>query len=404
MAGKEWIYLDHNATTPVDPEVFEAMKPFFTGAFGNPSSPYDLGKSARNAIDHAREQVATLAGCQPGQVIFTSGGTEADNTALNDALRRSPDKKHVLYSAVEHSAVRTFCQGLRKRGYEVERIPVDRTGALDLDHLESLVRPDTAVAAVMWANNETGVLFPVEEIAARLARHDVPLVVDGVQAAGKLPLQFADKSFSYLALSAHKINGPKGTGALIAHRAGALHPLIIGGGQEEGRRGGTENVAGIVGFGQAAEKASRHAATFQSRVGPLRDEFEQKLKAIAGGCWINGETHPRLANTSSVGFEGLEAEAILLMLNRQKVACSTGSACTTGALEPSHVLTALGLNRTQAKACLRFSFGGTTSRDQMEEAVSRLATVLERLRSLTTGSGPVSTFVPSMARADVANL
>src|SRR6266496_3652626 len=337
----EFIYLDNNATTPLDPAVIEEMLPFLTKYYGNPSSGYAFAAKARKAVDLARERLAALLGCEPSEIVFTSGGTESNNTVINSALQFDPRGKHVVTSAVEHSAVLRPCQDLAKRGCEVTFLGVDRHGNVDLAELEATIRPETAFVSMMWANNETGVLFPVEKIAEICREKGVLFHTDAVQAAGKIPMRLRDTAINFLSLSAHKFHGPKGVGALYVNRRTRFHPLIVGGGQENGRRGGTENVASIVGLGKAADLALKDLAEGKCEIRSMRDRFEKSVLEAVSGASVNGAGAARLPNTSSLSFEGIESPSALLLLARQASCCSAGSACRTGSQEASHVLRAM---------------------------------------------------------------
>jgi len=351
----EIIYLDNNATTQLDPAVIEEMLPFLTKYYGNPSSGYAFAVKARKAVDLARERLAALLDCEPSEIVFTSGGTESNNTVINSALQFDRRGKHVVTSAVEHSAVLGPCQDLAKRGCEVTFLGVDRHGNVDLAELEAAIRPDTAFVSMMWANNETGVLFPVEKIAEICREKRVLFHTDAVQATGKIPVRLRDTSINFLSLSAHKFHGPKGVGALYVNRRTRFHPLIAGGGQEDGRRGGTENVAAIVGLGI--------------------------LETVTGAS-VNGAGAARVPNTSSFSFEGIESPAALLLLDRHRICCSAGSACRTGSQEASHVLRAMNSDTNGARRSLRFSFGRFNTDAQIDRVIEVVPKVIEKLRQI----------------------
>ena len=375
------IYLDHNATTPLDPEVFEAMRPWFTERFGNASSAYALGHLSDGAVVAAREQVAALLGCTPAEIVFTSGGTESLNHAVRGVWEAFPLKRHLVTTAVEHPAVRALVQWWRSQGGESTDVGVDGEGRLDLAALEAAVRPDTALVAVMAANNETGVVFPVAE-AGRLAKAKGALfLVDATQAAGKIPVDALAWGADLLCLSGHKFYGPKGTGLLMIRRGVRLKPLMLGGSQERGRRGGTENVPGLVGLGKAAALAQARLSDM-ARVRGLRDAFEAGLMAEIPEVRIHGIETDRLPNTSLVGFAGLEGEALQLLLAEQGICVSTGSACSTGMREPSHVLRAMRVPDAYAQGTVRFSLGRGTTEAQITRVADLLPGLVGELRAL----------------------
>ena len=380
------LYLDHNATTPIDPEVRSAMLPWLENDFGNPSSVYSLGRRAAAALGTARKQVAALVGAQPSEIIFNSCGTEATNTAILSALAIDPDKRHIITSSVEHSATIKLCEYLATRGYEITWLPVNTGGELDPAKLEAAITSETAVVSLLWANNETGVLFPVEEIAAVTARKKVPLHIDAVQAAGKVPINLEELGIQYVSLSAHKLYAPKGVGALYVNRRARYTPLLRGS-QEESRRGGTQNVASIVAFGKAAELALTHLLTTAERIEKLRDRLEQDLLATVEGVRRNGTDEPRLPNTSNLTFSGVEAESALLLFDQEGLCCSAGSACSSGSINPSHVLTAMGVSRDEARASLRFSLGRTTTETDIDRALEIIPRIVTKLRSLKPAGG-----------------
>ena len=379
----ELIYLDNNATTQLDPSVIEEMLPFLKEHYGNPSSGYAFAARARKAVDFARERLAALLGCEPSEIVFTSGGTESNNAVINSALQSDPRGKHVVTSAVEHSAVLRPCQDLTKRGCEVTFVGVDRDGNVDLAELEAAIRPETALVSMMWANNETGVLFPVEQIAEICRAKGVLFHTDAVQAVGKIPIRLRDTVINFLSLSAHKFHGPKGVGALYVNRRTRFHPLIAGGGQEDGRRGGTENVASIVGLGKAAQRAAEYLPQEQTQVGGMRDRFEKTILQSVSGASVNGARAARLPNTTSFLFEGIESPAALLLLDRLHICCSAGSACRTGSQEASHVLRAMNSSSDGARRSLRFSFGRFNSESQLDRAIEIVPKVVEKLRQLS---------------------
>lgn len=385
-AAQSVIYFDNNATTQVDPAVFEAMMPWLRDEYGNPSSVYALGKRAAEALNKARSQVASLIGAQPSEVIFTSCGTESINTAIQSAAALDRDKTHIITTAVEHSATVKLCEHLAQRGYEITWLPVDSGGRLDLAQLEKAIRPDTALVSLLWANNETGVIFPIEEIARITQAKKVPLHVDAVQGVGKIPLNVADLGVQFLSLSGHKLHCPKGVGALYVNRRMRFTPLLRGS-QEEGRRGGTQNMASIVALGQAAEIAANHLG--DPTVGTLRDRFEEAILERVPGTEVNGDRTSRLPNTSSLAFEGVESEAVLMVLDERGICCSAGSACTSGSVHPSHVLKAMGFSNTRARGSLRFSFGRFNTAAQIEQAIEIIPEVITKLRALSPAGSVV---------------
>lgn len=382
------IYLDNNATTQVDPAVFEAMMPWLRDEYGNPSSVYSLGKRAAGALDVAREQVSSLIGCTPAELLFTSCGSESINSAILSAASIDPDKTHIITTAVEHSATIKLCEHLARRGYEITWLPVDSLGRLDLEKLEKAIRPDTALVTLLWANNETGVLFPVEEISRITNAKKVPLHVDAVQAVGKLPLNVSELGVQYLSLSGHKLHCPKGVGGLYVNKRMRYTPWLRGS-QENARRGGTQNVASIVGLGQAAELAGSHLETEATGIRQLRDHFEQSILTAIPGTEVNGDRENRLPNTCSLAFEGVESEAALMLLDEGGICCSAGSACTSGSVHPSHVLKAMGFSNDRARGSLRFSFGRFNTAEQVEKACEAVPEVVQKLRRLMPTGSPV---------------
>jgi cysteine desulfurase len=394
MADGEIIYLDNNATTPLDPAVIEEMLPFLREYYGNPSSGYAFATKARKAVDLAREQLSALLGCEPSEIIFTSGGTESNNAVIHSALQFDPRSKfatgrircggHIVTSAVEHSAVLRPCQDLMKKGCDVTILGVDRDGNVDLDELDAAIRPETALVSMMWANNETGVLFPVEKIAKLCREKGVLFHTDAVQVIGKIPIRLRDTAINFLSLSAHKFHGPKGVGALYLRRGTRFHPLIAGGGQENGRRGGTENVASIVGLGKAAECAVEYLTAGKTHIRSMRDRFERSILETVSGASLNGARAARVPNTSSFSFEGIESPAALLLLDRHRICCSAGSACRTGSQEASHVLRAMDPTGDRARRSLRFSFSRFNTEAQINYAIEVVPKVIEKLRGTAT--------------------
>jgi len=379
MSTESLVYLDNNATTRIAPEVVESMLPCLTDYWGNPSSAYSLAIQPARLIEEARECVARLIGSHSRNIVFTSCGTESNNAAIQGALIANPTKRHIVSTAVEHSANIKFFQHLEKRGYEVTLLPVDLDGAIDFCDLQSAIREDTAIVSIMWANNETGVLFPIEELAAISRSKGALFHTDAVQVAGKLSIDVNSLGVDFLSLSAHKLRAPKGIGLLYIKSGVSFSPYIIGGGQERGLRGGTENVANIVAFGKAAELALNHIKTENTQVRSLRDKLEKGiLQSIDGAVRNGGE--PRLPNTSNIGFQGIEAEAALLLLDREGICASSGSACTTGSIEPSHVLQAMGVPAARSKGSLRFSLGIDNTEQDVEFLLKKLPSIVERLR------------------------
>jgi cysteine desulfurase len=373
------IYLDNNATTPVDPRVREAMLPFLGEAFGNPSSPHGAGRAAREALDRAREQVAALLGASADSIIFTGGGTESITTAIRGALMAQPEKKHIVTSSIEHSATKNLCEQLGREGCEITWLGVDAGGRPDLDEFAAVLRADTAVVSVVWANNETGVIFPVEEMARRADERRIVFHADAVQAAGKIPIDLARVPVHLLSLAAHKFHGPKGTGGLFVRPGLGLPPLMHGGGQESGRRPGTENVPGIVGFGLAAELAASALPGEMARVASLRDDFESGVRALFPDARFHGDPAHRLPNTTNFALPGRDAQCLLAGLDRLGVACSVGSACTSGEAGASHVLRAMGVGDDEARSSLRFSFSRMNTADEVRGALAALEQAAARL-------------------------
>lgn len=380
------VYLDYNATTPVDPAVIEAMTPYFAGDFGNASSIHWYGQRARAAVEGAREQIASLINARPAEVVFTSGGTESDNTALAGIVEaRERAAPHVITSAIEHHAVLHAARALEERGARLTYVPVGSSGIVDPGEIERAIGPDTALISIMHSNNEIGTIQPVEEIGRLAREHDIPFHVDAVQSAGKIPLDVERMNASLLSLSAHKIYGPKGVGALFIRKGTPFRPLLYGGHHERDRRAGTENVAGIVGFGAAAARAAASVDQEANRLGGLRDELERRLIESLDGIGINGSSRDRLPSTSNLRFRGAEGEAMVIALDLGGVACSTGAACSSGSIEPSHVLLALGLTRDEAHSSIRFSLGRFTTREEIEYALEVIPKVVRRLRGLSNG-------------------
>ena len=382
------IYLDNNATTAVAPEVREAMMPYLTDLYGNPSSIHTFGGQVMKEVDRARGQLADLLGCHPTEVIFTSCGTESDNTAITSALECHPDRRHVITTRVEHPAVRNLCRTLAKgdRGrpaYRLTEIPVDADGEFDMAAFGNALDDDTAVVSCMWANNETGVLFPVQDIGALCRDRGIPFHTDAVQAVGKIPMTLSDLPIDMLSVSGHKLHAPKGVGALYVRRGTRFSPLMLGGHQEASRRGGTEAVAQIVALGKAAELAKANLGKENTEVRAMRDRLENGLLQSTPGARVNGRRDLRLPNTSNISFEYVEGEAILLMLDQHGICASSGSACTTGSLEPSHVLRAMGVPFTAAHGSIRFSLSVYNTMEEMETVLAVLPPIIRRLREIS---------------------
>jgi cysteine desulfurase len=378
------VYLDNNATTRVADEVVEAMMPFFTDKYGNPSSMHYFGGQVGKEIDTARAKVAGLIGAVDTEVIFTSCGTEGDNTAIMGTLLSYPEKKHIITTRVEHPAVLNLCRSLARRGFSVTELGVDRNGNLDPEELRRALRDDTAIVSIMWANNETGVVFPVEELGQIVKERGAVFHVDAVQAVSKLPIDMSrSKMIDLLTLSGHKIHAPKGIAALYVRRGTRLRPLLVGGHQERGRRGGTENVPYIIGLGVAAELARKSLGGENDRVRRLRDKLEKGLLSKVPKSLLNGDLEHRLPNTASISFEFVEGEAILLMMSEKGIAASSGSACTSGSLEPSHVLRAMGVPFTAAHGSVRFSLSRYNTEEEINYVLGELPPIIERLRKIS---------------------
>ncbi|MFO8084851.1 MAG: cysteine desulfurase NifS [Desulfobacterales bacterium] len=377
------VYMDNNATTKVDPAVVEEMIPYFTEIYGNPSSMHSFGGQAGIKIKEARARVADLIGAQPEEIIFTGCGTESDNTAILAALKSNPEKKNIVTTRVEHPAVKNLIEYLVKNGYRSTFVPVDNKGRLDMDVLYKSLTSDTAVVSVMWANNETGIIFPVDEIASALHERGIVFHSDAVQAAGKLPVDVRKVPVDMLSLSGHKLHGPKGVGALYVRKGTKFSPFLIGGHQEKGRRGGTENVASIIGFGKAAQLAQERHEKFNSHIKKLRDKLEKNLLEKIPNSMVNGDREMRLPNTTSIAFEYVEGESILLMMNELGICASSGSACTSGSLEPSHVLRAMGVPFTAAHGSIRFSLSLYNTEEEVDFVIEKLPPIIERLRQMS---------------------
>ena len=377
------IYLDNNATTQVAPEVVQEMLPYFSQFYGNPSSMHTFGGNVAMKIKEARAKVADLLGAQAEEIVFTSCGTESDSTAIWAALRANPGKRHVITSNVEHPAVKNLCEYLARNGYRVSYVPVDKKGLLDVDALYSKLGDETAIVTLMWANNETGVIFPVEEVAERVRKRGAVFHTDAVQAVGKLSINMGENDIAMLSLSGHKLHAPKGVGALYVRKGTKFAPFLLGGHQEHGRRGGTENVAAIVGMGKAAELAAAKMEEENTRVKALRDRLENGLIQAIPNAIVNGDPDRRLPNTSSIAFEFVEGESILLMLDEFGICASSGSACTSGSLEPSHVLRAMDVPFTAAHGSIRFSLSVYNTQDEIDLVIEKLPPIIDRLRKMS---------------------
>jgi cysteine desulfurase len=379
------VYLDNNATTRVLPEVAEAMLPFLTEHYGNPSSIHRFGSAVGERLAVAREQVAHLIGAtDPIEVIFTSCGTEGDNAAIRGMLEARPNKRHIVTTQVEHPAVLGLCQHLEKKGYRVTWLSVDENGGLDAEELRSALTDDTALVSVMWANNETGVIFPIEQIGAIVKAKGIPLHVDAVQAAGKIHLKVKDLPMDLMTISGHKFHAPKGIGALYVKRGLTFPPFMIGGHQERNRRGGTENVPGIIGMGKAAEVASSRIDSDAARIRGLRDQLESLLLRSCPGSRVNGDVQKRLPNTCNISFRYLEGESILVLLDQQGICASTGSACTAGSSEPSHVLRAMKVPPDWLQGAVRFSLGRFNTKKEIDYVNEKMPAIVQRLEGLSS--------------------
>jgi len=383
MSQQNLCYFDNNATTRVAPEVVEAMLPFLKDLWGNASSAYHFGSQIKHHIDDARAKLAALLNADPKEIVFTSCGTESNNTAIHSALALSPGKRHVVTTSVEHSANIKYGEFLQRRGCEVTYLPVDSDGSLDLHVLDQSIRPDTGIVSIMWANNETGVVFPIDEIAALCRSKGVLFHTDAVQTPGKLKLDVKSSGVDFLSLSAHKLHAPKGIGLLYVKRRTKFQPYIIGGHQERGRRGGTENVPYIVGFGRAAELAMSTLSEENTRVRALRDRLELTILNTIPNTVRNGAKEPRLPNTANIAFDFVEAEAILMMLDQLGICASSGSACTTGSVDPSHVLTAMNVSPMRARGSVRFSLGLYNTDKDVDYVLQHLPGMIAKLRAIS---------------------
>lgn len=377
------IYLDNNATSQVAPEVLEAMLPYFGKLYGNPSSMHSFGGQVNREVRKARDKMAALLGASPEEIIFTSCGTESDNSAVRSALSSYPEKKHIVTSRVEHPAIRALCAHLASQGYKVTELPVDAEGRLDMEQYRKALTPDTAIVSLMWANNETGVIFPIEKAAEMARERGILFHTDAVQAVGKIPIDLSRTAIDMLSLSGHKLHAPKGIGVLYVRKGTKFSPFLIGGHQERGRRGGTEATPSIIGLGVAAELAANKMEYENTVVKGLRDKLENKLLSIVPNTKVNGTRESRLPNTSNISFEFVEGEGILLMMDEYGICASSGSACTSGSLQPSHVLRAMGVPFTMAHGSIRFSLSIYNTEEEIDFVVEKLPPIINTLRSMS---------------------
>jgi len=377
------IYFDNNATTKVAEEVLHEMKPLFCELYGNPSSMHTFGGQIGHKIRKAREQVAALLGCDPTEIIFTSCGTESDNTAIKGTLAAYPNRRKIITTRVEHPAVLTVCRDLENHGYTVIELAVDKFGRLDLAELEDKLDDDTAIVSIMYANNETGVIFPIAQIAEMVAEKGIVFHTDAVQVVGKIPLNLSESNIDLLSLSGHKLHAPKGVGVLYVKKGTRLSPFMLGGHQESGRRAGTENVPGIAGLGKACELAGQNIEEENNKIEYLRDKLENAILKSCPDSRLNGNKENRLPNTTNISFEFIEGEAILLMLDKYGICASSGSACTSGSLEPSHVLRAMGVPFTAAHGSIRFSLSRYNTEQEVDYTIKQLPGIINRLRELS---------------------
>ncbi len=378
------IYMDNNATTQVDPAVYDEMKPFFTELYGNPSSMHRFGGQVGVHLKKARERVAAILNCEPDEIIFTSCGSESDNTAIRSALNALPNKRHIITTRVEHPAILSLCKFLEKKeGYDVTYLGTDENGRLDLEELKSSIRKDTAIISIMWANNETGNIYPIEEIAQIAKDSGVIFHTDAVQAVGKIPIDLKKTPIDMLSLSGHKLHAPKGVGALFVRKRLPFRPFMIGGHQERSRRAGTENTTGIIALGKACQLALDHMEEENTMVKALRDKLETGLLDKVPDSILNGDKDNRLPNTSNISFGYVEGEAILLMMDQLNICASSGSACTSGSLEPSHVLRAMGVPFTFAHGSIRFSLSRFNTEQEVDFIVENLPGIIDNLRKLS---------------------
>ena len=377
------VYVDNNATTKVAPEVLEAMLPYFCELYGNPSSMHFFGGQVEKKVNEAREKVADLLGAEPSEIVFTSCGTESDNAAIFGTLDSYPEKRHFITTRVEHPAIGNVSTYLSRKGYRITELSVDREGRLDPDDVSESITDETALVTIMYANNETGVIFPIEEIGQIVKAKGIPFHTDAVQAAGKIPLNMKKSALDMLSISGHKLHAPKGIGVLYIRKGTKFSPFLIGGHQEKGRRGGTENVPYIIGLGKACELAKKQIEEENTRIRALRDYLEAKLLEKIPNTLVNGDRIHRLPNTVSVSFEYVEGESILLLLSDLGICASSGSACTSGSLEPSHVLRAMGVPFTAAHGSIRFSLSIYNTKEEMDYIIEHLPPIIQRLRDIS---------------------
>ncbi len=402
------VYLDNNATTMVDPAVVEVMLPYFTEQFGNPSSIHSFGNKVGRALKAARQQVQNLLGAEhDSEIVFTSCGTESDSTAILSALKAQPERKHIVTTVVEHPAVLSLCDYLEKDGYTIHRLKVDKQGRLDLDEYAGVLvehGSEIAIVSVMWANNETGTIFPVEEMATMASDAGVMFHTDAVQAVGKIPMDLKNSDIDMLSLSGHKLHAPKGVGVLYLRRGTRFRPLLRGGHQERGRRAGTENVASIIGLGKACELAAGKMVYENTEVKAMRDRLQEGILAAVPHAFPTGDVENRLPNTCNIAFEYIEGEAILMLLNKSGIAASSGSACTSGSLEPSHVMMAMQIPYTAAHGTIRFSLSCYNTMEEIERVIEAVPPIVAQLRKLSPYWGedgpiedPEKLFAPTYA-------
>jgi len=377
------VYVDNNATTKVAPEVLEEMLPYFSEYYGNPSSMHFFGGQVQKKVDEARAKAADFLEAEPSEIVFTSCGTESDNAAILGTLDSYPEKRHLIATRVEHPAVGNVSTYLGRKGYRITELSVDREGRLDLDELRESLTNETALVTIMFANNETGVVFPIEEIGEIVKAKGITFHTDAVQAAGKVPLNMKKSTVDMLSISGHKLHAPKGIGVLYIRKGTRFSPFLIGGHQEKGRRGGTENVPYIIGLGKACELAKRHLSEENTKVKALRDYLEAKILERIPNTLVNGDRVHRLPNTLSVSFEYVEGESILLLLSDLGICASSGSACTSGSLEPSHVLRAMGVPFTAAHGSIRFSLSIYNTKEEMDYIIEHLPPIIQRLRDIS---------------------